>query len=271
MRSCGSRFFAIASVSVLAMLFGTGCFVMQRDYEAKTGQLDKELENARAEIAQTRADLEATHARLDSALRANADSSSDVMSSKARLNDLIGRVDEVQHDVDELKRDVGATRTELYARIDELKRAQVTAPPAPPPIAIPQDKAAHFTQLKDAYHRRDFATVRALGPEYVNRYPTDEHADEALFIMGDSDLADSRPSSSLGHMNRLLKLFPRSKLLDRTLFNMGEAYLMLHDCQNAKIAFDAVEKRFPKEKVGIDAKARLASIARNTPGLCAPP
>ncbi|MCL2723831.1 MAG: hypothetical protein FWD69_05280 [Polyangiaceae bacterium] len=259
---------ALIGASLFVTFFGAGCFVWQRDFDAKTGQLEKELDKERADLAQARADLEATRQRLENALRANADSSSDVMSSKARLNDLVGRVDEIQHGVDELKRDVGATRTELYARIDEIKHTQTAAPP---PVAIPQDKTTHFTQLRDAYNRRDFVTVRALGPEYINRYPTDEHADEALFIMGDSDLADGRPSSSLGHMNRLLKLFPRSKLLNRTLFDMGEAYLMLHDCQNAKIAFEAVEKRFPKEKYGIDARARLARIAQNPPGLCAPP
>ncbi|AKV04828.1 hypothetical protein AKJ09_11491 [Labilithrix luteola] len=249
----------------------SGC-VMQRDHDAlvaKTNQLQQEIEKERNELAQARADLDATRQRLDNALRANADSSTDVMSSKARLNDLAGRFDEVQHGLEELKRDVGASRTELYARIDELKRASQPAPAAPP-VTIPQDKATHFSQLKEAYGRRDFVTVRALGPEYVNRYPNDEKADEALFMLGDSDLADGRPSSSLGHMNRFLKLFPRSKFLDRVLFDMGEAYLALHDCGNAKTAFDAVDKRFSKEKIGADARAKLATIAKNPPGLCAP-
>lgn len=262
---------ALVMATASAGLSEAGC-VMQRDHDAlvaKTNQLQQDVEKERSELAQTRADLEATRQRLDNALRANADSSTDVMSSKARLNDLAGRFDEVQHGLEELKRDVGASRTELYARIDELKRSSQPAPAAPP-VTIPQDKAAHFTQLKDAYGRRDYATVRALGPEYVNRYPNDEKADEALYMMGDSDLVEGRPSSSLGHLNRFLKLYPRSKFLDRVLFDMGEAYLALHDCGNAKTAFDAVDKRYAKEKIGADARAKLATIAKNPPGLCAP-
>jgi TolA-binding protein len=257
----------------LATWLATGCVATQRDQEAlaaKEAQVEKDLQLTRSELAQARADLEATRQRLDNALRASADSSSDLLTSKQRLNDLAGRVDEVQHGVDEVRRDVAASRTEIYARIDEMKRAQQAAP-TPPPIAVPADKATHLRQLVEAHGKRDWPTVRALGTEYVNRYATDDHADEALFYVGDADLADGRPSSALASFNRLLKLFPRSAFLDRTLFDMGEAYLLIHDCANAKLAYEACEKRFPKAKAGVDSAAKLATIAKNPPGLCAPP
>lgn len=265
-----------AAALVTLTLASTGCLVQQRDHDALTAkqvETQKQVEMARAETAAVRADLEATRQRLDNALRANADSSSDMMSSKQRINDLGGRVDEVRHDVDELKKEVGSSRTEIYARMDEMRRMQAAAAPAvaaPPPVAVPQDKGAHFAQLKDAHVKRDWSVVRLLGPEYVNRYPTDEHADEALYLMGDADLSDGRPSSALGNFNRLLKLFPRSKVLDKTLYAMGEAYMTMHDCANAKLAYEACEKRFSKDKIGADARAKLQTIAKNPPGLCAP-
>lgn len=254
----------------------SGCVVTQRDHDAlaaKTAQVEKDAAQARAEVNAVKADLEATRQRLDNALRANADSSGDMIASKQRLNDLAGRVDEVSHGIDELRRDVGASRTELYARLDELKRTQpATAPaaPAPAPITAPADRAAHYKQLEDAHAKKDWSTVRALGPEYVNRYPTDDRADEAIFFVGSADLQDGRPSSALGQFNRLLKLFPRSNVLDRTLFAMGDAYLLMHDCVNAKVAYDACEKRFAKDKIGAEARAKMEQIAKNPPGMCAP-
>ena len=113
--------------------------------------------------------------------------------------------------------------------------------------------------------------MRALGPEYLNRYPSDESADAALLMVAEADREDSRPASALGSYNRMLKLFPRTKLLDRTLYGMGEAYLMMHDCGNAKLAYQSCETRFAKEKIGQEAKAKLATIAKAPPGLCAPP
>jgi TolA-binding protein len=261
------------SLAVCTPLLG-GCFAQQRDYDAlsaRTAQDEKELAQSRADLNQLRADLEATRQRLDNALRASADSSSDLVASKERLNTMAGRFDELQHGLDELKRDVAQSRSEIYSRIDDLKRTQPAAVAAPPPIAIPADKAAHLAQLEQAYGKKDWPTVRALAPEFVNRYPTDEHADVALFDLGDCDLQDGRPSSALASFNRLLKLFPRSRYLDRTLFDMGEAYLAMHDCAGAKAAYEACDKRFPKEKAGIDSRAKLAVIAKNAPGTCAPP
>lgn len=262
----------VIAAALVGSLAATGC-ASQRDHEAlvaRTAQVEKDAAQANTNLVALRVDLEATRARLDNALRANADSSGDFIASKQRLNELAGKVDEVNHGIDDLRRDVGASRTELYARLDELKRVQPPPPPPPAPIVAPADKDAHYKQLEAAFAKKEWATVRALGPDYVNRYPSDDKADEALFFLGSADLLDGRPSSALGQFNRLLKLFPRSNVLDRTLFGIGDAYLLMHDCANAKVAYDACEKRFTKDKIGADAKAKLDQIGKNPPGMCAP-
>ncbi len=264
---------ATAAALIAATLFAPACIVTKQEHDAlvvKTTQMEKDVMQSRADVVAMRSDLDATRQRLDNALRANADSSSDLLTSKQRLNDLAGRVDEVNHGMDELRRDVAASRTELHARIDELKRVPAP-PPAVAPIAVPSEKFVHAKQLEDAYGRKEWPVVRVLGLEYVNRYPSDDKADEALFFMGSADLQDGRPSSALGQFNRLLKLFPRSNVLDKTLFAMGDAYLMMHDCVNAKVAYDACEKRFSKDAIGGLSRGKLDQIAKNPPGLCAPP
>jgi len=252
----------------------SGCFVMRQEHEAvaaRASEAEKQAAAARQEVMALRADLEATRQRLDNALRANADSSTETLSTKQRLNDLAGRLDEANHGLEELRRDVAASRTELYARIDDMKRSLQAPPaPAPPPVQVPPDKVQHFRQLETAHSKGDWVTVRALASEYVNRYPTDDKADEALFYAGDADLSDGRPSSALGNFNRLLKLFPRSNVLDRTLFSMGDAYMTMHDCANAKLAYEACDRRFSKEKIGAESRAKLQLIAKNPPGTCAP-
>ncbi len=267
------RLTLILAASAVA-LTSSGCLVTQRDHEvvqARAAEAEKQAGQAKSDVALLKADLDATRQRLDNALRANADSSTESMSTKQRLNDLAGRLDEANHGLEELRKDVAASRTEIYARLDDLKRSQQAATtPAPPPVQVPQDKSAHFKMLEDAHAKKEWTVVRALAPEYVNRYPSDDKADEVLFYAGDADLADGRPSSALGNFNRLLKLFPRSNVLDKTLYEMGEAYMLMHDCANAKLAYEACDRRFSKEKLGAESRAKLQLIAKNAPGTCAP-
>ena len=274
MRLASTLSVGLALSFVLSGTSACGVFATQKDFETlrtQSGQMGKDLGDARQELITMRAELTATRERLDNALRANADTGSDILSSKARINDLAGRNDELAHNLDQMRKDLQSTRTELDSKLDELKRAQSVSPTPPPqPVQIPADKGAHFQAIQNAFTQKDWGLVRTLGHEFVNRYPADDKADDALYLVGSADVADNRPASALGEYNKLLKLFPKSDKLDRTLFDMGDAYLMLHDCANAKLAFGACEQRFPREKVGVDAKARIASIDKPTTGMCAP-
>jgi TolA-binding protein len=262
----------LGSVALAVALAGCGVFATEGDHEALAARVRDQDTAQQERMKQLAADLAATRDRLDNALRANADNGSDLVSEKARMNQLAGRIDEIAHEVDEMKSILAAARTEVDARIDALKRAQDVQPtPAPPPIAIPPDKLLHYAAIEAAAKAKDWPLVRTLGHEYVNRYGTDDKADDVLYLMGTADLAEDHPSSALGEFNRLLKSYPRSDVLDKTLFGMGEAYFSIHDCENAKLAFSACESRFPREKMAADAKARISAIEHAPAGTCAPP
>lgn len=259
----------------LAVLLGTGgCLATQHDVDAlsvKNAEDRKVIEAQTREIARLEQDLSATQQRLDNALRASADTGSDLMSEKQRMNQLAGRLDEAEHGLTESKREMATSRAEVDARLDELKRAIDAQANKPPPVVIPADKAAHFAAIESARTAKDGALVRTLGREYVSRYATDDKADDVLYYLGDTELADNHPAAALGDFNRVLKSHPKSNVLAETLLAMGQAYLLLHDCDNAKLAFSACESRFAKDKLGQDARQKLAAIAKPAPGMCAPP
>jgi TolA-binding protein len=266
-------------VSLLAVLPSLtclpGCAIFatrnqEQALEARNTKLEKAAEQSTTEVAALRADLEATRTRLDNALRAHADTSTDVQSERGRVQILQGRIEEVNQAAEQTKRELSALRAEMDARLDELKRGQEVQVAKAPPVVIPGDKAGHFAAVDGAYTKGDWNLTRTLGREYVNRYPEDEKADDVYFQMGDANLKDGHPSSALGDFNRVLKQFPKSNVLGVTLFGMGESYMLLHDCQNAKLAYGAFESRYPKDRLSPAAKQRLAQIAKPQPGTCAP-
>lgn len=264
-----------AALAALALTFaGLPACATRKDLDAvaaKNTTLEKSLEAAHVDFVALRADLEATRQRLDNALRANADASSDVMGDRARLQAVGGRIDEMNHAIDDLKKDLAASRSESDARLDEIKRSQDVQAAKPPPVVIPTDKGQHYTATDAAYAKGDYNLARTLGRDYVAKYPQDDKTDDVLYLMADASLKEGRPSSALGEFNRILKQFPKSNTLGPTLFGMGESYLLLHDCANAKLAFGACESRFPKDAVGKEAKARIAKIEKPSPGMCALP
>jgi TolA-binding protein len=264
----------VALSCALLALPGCGLFAMQRDQDATAARIAEMDRGIREEFARLRAELDATRDRLDNALKASADTGSDLMSEKSRLNELAGRIDETAHKLDELGSAVAAGRTEIDAHLDRLARAQAAlqpAPPAPAPVAFPATRQEHFAALEAAVKAKDYGLVRALGHEYVNRYAADEKADDALYQTGKADLDDGKPSSALGEWNRLLKLFPRSNMLEKTLFGMGQAYETMHDCANAKLAYGTVIAHFPHGKLAAEAHARTTAISALPAGACAPP
>ncbi len=269
---------ALSGAALLGALgvFTTGCgvFAQQRDFDALKAQneaLARRVQTDEADLAATKADLAGTRDRLENALRANADTGSDILSSKARINDLAGRADELAHSLDEIRKIQQDTRNEIDTKLDAITRQQAEQKaPLPPPVQIPADRETHYQAVNGAFTQKDWPLVRSLGHEYVVRYPTDDHADDVQFLLGDADLQDNRPTSALGEFNRLLKVYPRSDKLDKTLFAMGDAYMQLHDCGNAKLAYGAVQQRFGKEKLGAQAKGKIAEIDHPAPGTCAP-
>ncbi len=264
---------SVAALVALAFVALPAC-ATKKDVDAiavQNAALQKSLEAAHVDFVALRADLDATRLRLDNALRANADASTDVMGDRARLQALGGRLDETSHAIDDLKKDLAASRSETDARLDEMKRSQDVQAAKPPPVVIPTDKLQHFAATEAAYSKADYNLARTLGRDYVAKYPQDDKTDDVLYLMADASLKEGRPSSALGEFNRILKQYPKSNTLGATLFGMGESYLLLHDCANAKLAFGACESRFAKEPVGKEAKARIAKIEKPAPGMCAPP
>ena len=261
-------------VTLVAFASGCGTFAMQKDFDAQKVEnqaLAKRVQADEADLVAMKGDLQATRERFENALRANADTGSDLLSSKARINDLAGRSDELAHSIEELRKIQQDTRNEIDTKLDAITRQQdVQKAPAAPPVQIPADKETHYQAVQSAYAQKEWPLVRTLGHEYVVRYGTDDKADDVQFLLGDADLQDNRPTSALGEFNRLLKVYPRSDKLDKTLYAMGDAYLQLHDCVNAKLAYGAVEQRFAREKIGAQAKGRMAAIDHPAPGMCAP-
>ncbi len=261
-----------ASVLALASAFALpGCFATDtrvKALETRSAEAERFDKDTQAEVVRLREQVEELKNRLELALRANADQGTAALSDKERLNAAMGKSEETAHALEEIRKELSSTRTELDKRLDDVKRAQEARAAQAPTVTIPQDRASHYAAIESATTQKDFALTRTLAREYVSRYPADDRVDDVYYLMGDADLKDGRPASAIGEFNRVLRASPPSNVLDKTLFGMGEAYLMMHDCNNAKDAFKLAIKKFAKSAVAKDAQKRLDSLDKPAAGTC---
>ena len=250
----------------------TGCFASKssvRENTARAEILEKQRVEDQKLIYEVRNEIYATRTRLEQALRASADQGTEVLSEKLRINAALGKSDENAFNIDQVRRELASTRADLDKRLDEIKRAQEASKTAvPPPVSIPNDREQHFAAIESALLSRDYTLTRTLAREYSTRYPADDKNDDVAYLKGDADLKDGRPASALGEFNRVLKSTPPSNVLDKAIFGMGEAYLLMHDCVNAKDAFKLVVKKYPRDVLARESEKRIAGIDRPAPGVC---
>src|SRR6478609_2302820 len=149
---------AVSSLRIVPVVAGlalslSGCATMKahNDLVAKNDELAKTVEAQRQEMITLRGDLEATRTRLDNALRAQADTSTDQLSDRAKLQNIEARIDTQNETVEALKKDVSAARREIDERLDEVKRAQEA--PGKGPAPIPQDRTAHYAAVEAAMQK----------------------------------------------------------------------------------------------------------------------
>ncbi|APS00398.1 tetratricopeptide repeat protein [Pajaroellobacter abortibovis] len=253
---------------------GCSLVAMQRDVDVlqkKQAALEGGGQRQRQELESLRAEIRGINARLDNVLSSHADKAVEWHAGQVNLNRLSGKIEEQEHALSELRAQFAAARKEWNAQLDELQRKQdsiaqsrVSGPEAPP------DRGAHMALIESSYRRKAARDLYPLGEEYIRRYPKDDQASKVVYWMGDSYLQESKPGAALGEFNRLLRQYPNSSYLGQALLGMGNAYLTLHDCVNARLAFSTCEKRFGKEQVAVEARNKIKTIDRAPGGLCEP-
>ena len=111
--------------------------------------------------------------------------------------------------------------------------------------------------------------ARALFREYVVRYPTDERADDAQYGVGQSYLQQNQPAAALGEFRRILTTYRTGDVMDKTLADMAEAFVLVRACADARQSLEALIAAYPESSLITRARNRLREISRLPARACA--
>jgi TolA-binding protein len=243
----------------------TGCISqMQTDIAANQKRLDS-LED---DLEVKRRELEEALAEASRVLRRNsADQGLQIEQIQERLALMEGEMAELRNESSGASQAQAQRSLELQRQLSEVARA------AGMDVAldagdIPKSKSAHWEALTKAYRINKHSYTRALARAYVERYPKDEHADNAQYMIGSSYLKQDQAAAALGEFQKVLSTYRKGDALDKTLYDMAQAFLQVRSCNDAGTALKALLKNHKRSPLVPRAKKELRRVRELGPADC---
>lgn len=253
-------------VSMLAFATtGPGCInAMKADITANQARLDT-LED---DLEARRKELEAALDEASRVLRRNsADQGLQIEQIQDRLAEMEGQLAEIRMELTGASEADAQRSLELQQRLSEVARAAGMDVPLES-SEIPDKKDAHWEALEKAYRINKHSYARALGRAYVARYPKDDRADNAQYMIGSSYLAQGQAAAALGEFQKVISNYRKADAIDETLYDMSQAFLRVRACDDAGTALRALLKNHPKSPLYRQAQKELRKVRNLGPADC---
>jgi TolA-binding protein len=230
---------------------------LQKLEEAQTAQLEQ-LKSAEKQAQESISELEGVIERATSVVQRNsADVTVQVSELQTKLAMLEGGLAELSHTLEQMQQ----------------AQAQAAANPStaaaqPPAEAVPADKNEHYALAYRAYSDRDFNKARALFRSYIERYRSDNQADNAQYWIGASYLVENRPATALAELRKVIENFRSGDAVDEALLDMAEAFYRLRACSDAKTTLSTLIKTQANSPLVGKAKQKLKDMKKLPKDYC---
>jgi len=235
----------------------TGCISqMQADISANQKRLDS-LED---DLEVKRKELEEALAEASRVLRRNsADQGLQIEQIRERLAMMEGQIAELRNESSGASQAQAQRSLELQRRLSEVARA-AGMDVALDSGEIPEKKSAHWEALSKSYRINKHSYTRALARAYVERYPKDERADNAQYMIGSSYLKQSQAAAALGEFQKVVSTYRKGDAIDETLYDIAQAFLEVRSCNDAGTALKALLKNHKSSPLAPKAKKELRKV-----------
>jgi len=243
----------------------TGCISqMQADISANQKRLDS-LED---DLEVKRKELEEALAEASRVLRRNsADQGLQIEQMRERLAMMEGQIAELRNESSGASQAQAQRSLELQRRLSEVARA-AGMDVALDSGEIPEKKSAHWEALSKSYRINKHSYTRALARAYVERYPKDERADNAQYMIGSSYLKQGQAAAALGEFQKVVSTYRKGDAIDETLYDMAQAFLEVRSCNDAGTALKALLKNHKSSPLAPKAKKELRKVRELGPADC---
>jgi TolA-binding protein len=243
----------------------TGCISqMKTDIAAN----QKRLDSLEEDLEVKRKELEEALAEASRVLRRNsADQGLQIEQIQGRLALMEGSIAELRNESSGASQAQAERSLELQRRLSEVARA-AGMDVALDTEEIPKSKSAHWEALTKSYRINKHSYTRALARAYVQRYPKDDHADNAQYMIGSSYLKQGQAAAALGEFQKVLSTYRKGDAIDETLYDMAQAFLEVRSCDDAETALKALLRNHKSSPLYAKGKKEFRKVRELGPADC---
>jgi TolA-binding protein len=242
-----------------------GCISQMR---ADIAENQRRLDELEDDLEAKRKELEEALAEASRVLRRNsADQGLQIQQIQQQLAIMEGQFAEVRMEMAGAAEAQAQRSLETQRQLSEVARAAGMDVPLES-SEIPEKKSEHWEALEKAHRINKHSYARALARAYVARYPKDDHADNAQYMIGSSYLAQGQAAAALGEFQKVISTYRNGDAIDETLYDMSQAFLKVRACDDAGTALKALLKNHPKSPLYRQAQKELRKVKSLGPAEC---
>jgi tol-pal system protein YbgF len=229
-------------------------------------QLKAGVERRDAELMRATADAKEQVAKLRTVLeqatnlvtRNSADLGLQVQKMQADLAALIGKTEEIGHNLESVTKQFSEYRAQTDVKLEGLvtKTAGAQNPPAP------EGKDQLFDEAYKRYQASQFEEARRLFRTFTTRFGRDDRADNAQYWIGQSYFEERKFAAAIAEFKKVIDNFPHSDAADGAMYGMALAFVELKYCTEGEAYLQDLTKRFPRSPLVDKANKKVKEIRK---------
>ncbi|MGB8296653.1 MAG: tetratricopeptide repeat protein [Polyangia bacterium] len=193
--------------------------------------------------------------------RNSADLGTKVARNESDIAALTGKLEEAKHILDELQRQLTTRLAELEESQQKTNQAQQKIIDRVAP-SMPEDKEALWKEAQNRLAGGMREDARRFLRSFIQRFPSDPRASQAQLQIGQSLVQEFKYGLAVAEYLSVMSRFSRSAEVPEAMWLLGESYVAMKYCTDAKAIFLDLSKRYPKSPRAGQVKERLRDIQK---------
>jgi TolA-binding protein len=250
-----------AAGSLLAVVIFSGCLMTSGQGDKlrdDISQLSKRVETIEARLNDQMARLRKLLDEATGLLERNsADLGSKVARDESDIAALVGKLEEARHLLEEMQKRLAVMEQTQQKTTQEQQRIIERVAPT-----MPEDKEALWKESQTRLAGGMREDARRFLRSFIQRFPNDPRASQAQLQVGQSFAQEFKNGLAVAEYLAVMSRFARSPEVPEAMWLLGEVYVSMKYCTDAKAIFLDLSKRYPKSPRATQVKDRLRDIQK---------